>query len=111
MKYHLKRLSALILAMALLLTQQVYATGKLTVTSVSGEAGEQVVVEVLLSSDDVCSGNFNVRFSSKTLQLVSAQKGDGNWLGTVNEKEVGLVRVSFAQTEPLTEATLCYLTF
>ena len=111
MKCHLKRLSALILATALLLTQQVYATGKLTVTSVSGEAGEQVVVEVLLSSDDVCSGNFNVRFSSKTLQLVSAQKGDGNWLGTVNEKEVGLVRVSFAQTEPLTEATLCYLTF
>jgi hypothetical protein len=102
---------ALTLALTLLLPQYICAAGRLTVTSVSGKRGEQVAVEVCLTGDDVCSGNFNIRFDSDSLQLVSAAKGDGSWFGSVNEKEAGLVRVSFAQTEPLTDAVLCRLIF
>lgn len=102
---------ALLLTLVLTVPQGIYAAGVLTVTTVSGETGEQVAVEVCLTGDDVCSGNFQVRFDSEKLELISAQKGDGNWLGTVNEKEDGVVLVGFAQTTPLTEAVLCRLTF
>lgn len=102
---------ALLLAATLLLPPVAYAAGTLTLTSVSGAVGEQVVVEVCLTSDDVCGGNFDVSFDSACLTLVSAARGSGGWFGAVNEKEPGLVKMSFAQTEPITEATLCLLTF
>lgn len=111
MKRTIKCLLALVLVWALAIPQGIHAAGTLTVTTVSGEAGQQVVVEVRLIGDDVCSGGFDVRFDSDKLQLVSAQKGDGSWFGAVNEKEDGLVRVSFAQATPLTEAVLCRLMF
>lgn len=111
MKRTIIRLLALMLVCALAVPQGAYAAGTLTVTTVSGETGQQVAVEVCLTGDDVCSGNFNVCFDGENLRLVSAQKGDGSWLGSVNEKETGLVRVSFAQTTPLTEAVLCRLIF
>ena len=111
MKRTIRCALALLLTLALVIPQGIHAAGTLTVTTVSGQKGEAVAVEVCLTGDDVCSGNFNVRFDSEQLRLISAQKGDGNWLGSVNEKEAGLVRVSFAQTTPLTEAVLCRLTF
>ena len=113
MKRKIRCALALLLALILMIPQGIYAAGTLTVTTVSGEKGEQVTVEVCLTGDDVCSGNFNVRFDSSNLLLISAEKVNGSWLSSVNdkEKENGLVRVSFAQTTPLTEAALCRLTF
>ena len=113
MKRKIRCALALLLALVLMIPQGIYAAGTLTVTTVSGEKGEQVTVEVCLTGDDVCSGNFNVRFDSSKLLLISAEKVNGSWLSSVNdkEKENGVVRVSFAQTTPLTEATLCRLTF
>ena len=73
MKQKIRCALALLLALVLIIPHGIYAAGTLTVTTVSGKKGENVVVEVCLSGDDVCSGNFNVRFDSDTLQLVSAQ--------------------------------------
>ena len=113
MKRKIRCALALLLALVLMIPQGIYAAGTLTVTTVSGEKGERVTVEVCLTGDDVCSGNFNVRFDSSNLLLISAEKVNGSWLSSVNdkEKENGVVRVSFAQTTPLTEAALCRLTF
>lgn len=107
----LKCIPALMLVLALLIPQRVSAAGKLTVTTVSGEKGERVAIEILLTGDDVCSGNFDVCYDSEVLTLVSTETGEGNWLGTANEIRHGTVRVGFAQTTPLTNAVLCRLIF
>ena len=111
MKHTIQRTLALLLALVFLIPQGISAEGTLTVTSVSGKNGEQAAVEVLLTGDDVCSGNFDVCFDNDSLELVSATKGNGSWLGTLNEKAPGVVRVSFAQAEPLSDVILCRLVF
>jgi len=111
MKGKLKCIPALLLVLALLIPQRVSAAGRLTVTTVSGEKGEQVAVEVLLTGDDVCSGNFDVCYDSEVLTLITAETGEGNWLSTANEIKRGTVRVGFAQTTLLTDVVLCRLIF
>jgi hypothetical protein len=103
--------TALLLALLLLLSQTALGAGTVSVSSVSGKTGELAAVEVRLTGDDVCSGNFTICFDSDSLQLVSAARADGSWFGYVNETGPGRVRVSFAQTTPLTDALLCVLSF
>ena len=52
MKRKIRCALALLLALVLMIPQGVYAAGTLTVTTVSGEKGEQVTVEVCLTGDD-----------------------------------------------------------
>ena len=93
--------------------QQALAAGAVEISSVSGAKGEVVEVSVSLKSDDVYSGNFNIRYDSGALALVSAR---AEKLPSVyclaNDTGAGVVRVTFTGTaEPIRDAVLCTLTF
>lgn len=111
-----KRLQALTMAAILLLSVlalriPVMAAGTLTVSQVSGAKGEIVDVEILLTSDDVASGNFTVRYDSAMLELVSA-KTNTQFQCFANANETGKVLVGFARSSaPIAEAVLCTLSF
>ncbi len=109
-----RRFYSLLLAAALLLgvlaaPQQARAAGLLTISSVSAPRGETVEVTVSLTGDDVCSGNFDLRYPAAELELVASSSLLA--FGMVNPVEAGLVRMSFASTAALTDAALCRLTF
>lgn len=106
-------LAALLLFGAAAAPQQALAAGAVEISSVSGAKGEVVEVSVSLKSDDVYSGNFNIRYDSGTLALVSAR---AEKLPSVyclaNDTGAGVVRVTFTGTaEPIRDAVLCTLTF
>ena len=60
MKKLWKSCLALLVLVGLLLPTSAAGTGTLTISSVSGEQGETVSVEVRLQSVDVCGGSFNL---------------------------------------------------
>lgn len=106
-------LAVLLLFGAAAAPQQALAAGAVEISSVSGARGEVVEVSVSLKSDDVYSGNFNIRYDSGTLALVSAR---AEKLPSVyclaNDTGAGVVRVTFTGTaEPIRDAVLCTLTF
>ena len=106
-------LAALLLFGAAAAPQQALAAGAVEISSVSGAKGEVVEVSVSLKSDDVYSGNFNIRYDSAALALVSAR---AEKLPSVyclaNDTGAGVVRVTFTgMTEPIRDAVLCTLTF
>lgn len=111
-----KRLQAMLLAAVMLLslaasTASVLAAGTITISRVSGAKGEEVDVDIRLSSDDVYSGNFTVRYDSSVLTLVSATPAAA-FLGTVNTESAGTVRLSFASASAaISDAVLCTLRF
>lgn len=110
-----KRIQAALLAAVVLLGAVVWApqadaAGTVTVSQVSGAKGELVDVTISLSSDDVASGNFDVRYDSSALELTQTQATNAFFCLAV-PNEAGRVRVSFAQTTPITDALLCTLTF
>lgn len=112
----MKKITAFLLAAVLmlaLLPPSALAKGTLRVTSVSGRRGEQAVVEVQLESDDVCGGNFDVRFDESCLSLVAAEAVGGSWMPVLNDakKAEGQVSFAFMASEPVTEGTLLRLTF
>ena len=106
-------LAALLLFGAAAAPQQALAAGAVEISSVSGAKGEVVEVSVSLKSDDVYSGNFNIRYDSGALALVSAR---AEKLPSVyclaNDTGAGVVRVTFTgMMEPIRDAVLCTLTF
>ena len=103
-------LSAVLLLLSFTVPQRSLAAGTLELSKVSGAQGDTVVMDVRLTSDDVYSGNFNIRFDSTALRLTAVEKNSA-LMGAVNQTEDGTVRVSFAQTSLLTDTTLCTLTF
>ena len=105
----LAALLAAVLLAGLWITPAV-AAGTVTVSEVSGKKGELVDVNILLTSDDVCSGNFNVRYDSDALELVSAESTD-LFQCLSNPYEDGSVRVSFMRIRTITDAQLCTLIF
>lgn len=109
-----KRFCSLLLAAALLLgvlaaPQQAHAAGALTISSVSAPRGETVEVAVSLTSDNVHSGSFDIRYDADTLELVSARSALPSSM--VNGATAGVVRMSFASLAALTDTVMCYLTF
>lgn len=110
-KRTLKSIPALLLVLALLIPQSVSAAGKLTVTTVSGQKGEQVAVEVLLTGSNVCAANFDVSYDSEKLELVTAEPEEGTWWGSVNAVRPGTVRVAVANATPLSGVVVCRLSF
>lgn len=111
-----KQIRAWLLAAAMLLsltvsTLSAAAAGTITVSQVSGAKGEVVDVELRLSSDDVASGNFTVRYDSAVLELVSAAPSSGLQC-IVNPSGAGVVKVSFYDSmQAISDAVLCTLTF
>ena len=103
-------LAAVILLSAVLCATPVLAAGTVTVSQVSGTKGELVDVTISLTSDDVCSGNFNICFDSDALELVEHASTD-LFHCISNPYESGRVRVSFMRIQPVTDALLCTLTF
>lgn len=106
-------LAALLIFGAAAAPQQALAAGAVEISSVSGAKGEVVEVSVSLKSDDVYSGNFNIRYDSGALALVSAR---AEKLPSVyclaNDTGAAVVRVTFTGTaEPIRDAVLCTLTF
>ena len=74
MKRRLKGAAALLLGLCLLLPGKALAAGStLTVSAVSGRQGENVTVEVRLSSDEICGGSFTLRYDSALLELTDAE--------------------------------------
>ena len=63
-------LAVLLLFGAAAAPQQAFAAGAVEISSVSGARGEVVEVSVSLKSDDVYSGNFNIRYPSTALSMV-----------------------------------------
>lgn len=106
-------LVALLLFGAAAAPQQALAAGAVEISSVSGARGEVVEVSVSLKSDDVYSGNFNIRYDSGTLALVSARAEKlPSAYCLANDTGAGVVRVTFTGTaEPIRDAVLCTLTF
>lgn len=109
-----KRFCSLLLAAALLLgvlaaPQQAHAAGTLAISSVSAPRGETVEVTVSLTSDNVYSGNFDLRYDADTLELVSARSALPSSM--VNTATAGVVRLTFASLTALTDTVVCYLTF
>ena len=111
MKRRLKGAAALLLGLCLLLPGKALAAGStLTVSAVSGRQGENVTVEVRLSSDEICGGSFTLRYDSALLELTDAEsRVDG--LCFVNPGAEGSVKVAVAGMNPLGDVTVCALTF
>lgn len=87
------------------------AAGTITVSQVSGAAGEVVDVELRLSSDNVAGGNFTVRYDSDVLELVSATPATA-FACLANSSAAGEVKVVFSHsTQVIRDAVLCTLTF
>lgn len=103
-------MAAVVLVSALLWAPPAHAAGTVTVSQVSGAAGELVDVTISLTSDDVNSGNFDVRYDSAALELVSATATE-EFHCLANPYETGRVRVSFMRVTTITDAVLCTLTF
>ncbi len=106
-------LAVLILFGAAAAPQQALAAGAVEISSVSGARGEVVEVSVSLKSDDVYSGNFNIRYDSKVLELVSANsEAAPSIYCVVNGADEGTVRVTFTGVaEPIKDTVLCKLVF
>lgn len=106
-------LVALLLFGAAAAPQQALAAGAVEISSVSGARGEVVEVSVSLKSDDVYSGNFNIRYDSKVLELVSANsEAAPSIYCVVNGADEGAVRVTFTGVaEPIKDTVLCKLVF
>ena len=106
-------LAALLLFGAAAAPQQALAAGAVEISSVSGARGEVVEVSVSLKSDDVYSGNFNIRYDSKVLELVSANsEAAPSIYCVVNGADEGAVRVTFTGVaEPIKDTVLCKLVF
>lgn len=106
-------LAVLLLFGAAAAPQQVFAAGTVEISTVSGAKGEVVDVTVGLKSDDVYSGNFNIRYDSGALALVSARAEKiPSVYCLANDAGAGVVRVTFTgTTEPIRDAVLCTLTF
>lgn len=106
-------LAALLLFGAAAAPQQALAAGAVEISSVSGARGEVVEVSVSLKSDDVYSGNFNIRYDSKVLELVSANsEAAPSIYCVVNGADEGVVRVTFTGVaEPIKDTVLCKLVF
>ena len=106
-------LVALLIFGAAAAPQQALAAGAVEISSVSGARGEVVEVSVSLKSDDVYSGNFNIRYDSKVLELVSANsEAAPSIYCVVNGADEGAVRVTFTGVaEPIKDTVLCKLVF
>lgn len=106
-------LAALLLFGAAAAPQQALAAGAVEISSVSGARGEVVEVSVSLKSDDVYSGNFNIRYDSKVLELVSTNsEAAPSIYCVVNGADEGVVRVTFTGVaEPIKDTVLCKLVF
>ena len=106
-------LAVLLLFGAAAAPQQVFAAGTVEISTVSGAKGEVVEVSVSLKSDDVYSGNFNIRYDSKVLELVSANsEAAPSIYCVVNGADEGAVRVTFTGVaEPIKDTVLCKLVF
>ena len=106
-------LAALLIFGAAAAPQQALAAGAVEISSVSGAKGEVVEVSVSLKSDDVYSGNFNIRYDSKVLELVSANsEAAPSIYCVVNGADEGTVRVTFTGVaEPIKDTVLCKLVF
>jgi hypothetical protein len=100
----------LALTVGLLPTGALAAT-TLSLTSVSGKAGETVTVELWLYSDEVAGGNFNIVYDADGLTLVNAVCGENLGASSLNAQTAGQVRLSFASTQTLGDRVLVYLTF
>lgn len=110
-----KRIHAVFLAAILLLTSVVLAVpaaaaGAVTISNVSGAVGELVEVEVRLTSDDVGSGNFLLRYDSQTLELTDSVT-NSSYFCVANTYEKGCVKVGFMSANVIPDALLCTLTF
>ena len=103
-------LAAVVLVSALVWAPPAHAVGTVTVSRVCGAVGELVDVTISLTSDDVDSGNFDVRYDSAALELVQTQTTN-EFHCLANPYEAGRVRVSFMRMEAITQAQLCTLTF
>ena len=112
MKNCMKRLIVWLLVACMLTPCAALAVGTLEISSVTGKAGENVVVEVRLKSDDVYGGNFTLCYDTQQLRLVSAEQAQG-YMAAINPSYgPGQVRVSlFSSNQPIRDAVLCTLTF
>ena len=86
------------------------AAGTVTVSSIAGAVGESVDVTVTLTSDDVCSGSFDVYYDSAVLTLVEVQATE-RFHCLANPDGEGMIAVSFMRLKPISDEVLCTLTF
>ena len=108
-----KRLFPLLLALMLLITlctPFAQAAGRvLTVTSVSGRAGETVSVQVRLTGS-VNSGRFELAYDSAEIELLQWSGVEGA-MCVFNHEQPGLLLMAFVSTAVLENTDLCTLQF
>lgn len=108
-----KRLFPLLLALMLLITlctPFAQAAGRvLTVTSVSGRAGETVSVQVRLAGS-VNSGRFELAYDSAEIELLQWSGVEGA-MCVFNHEQPGLLLMTFVSTAVLENTDLCTLQF
>ena len=112
MRHRVKSLLTALLMLALLLsmTLPALADGTITVTTVSGQKGEQVAVELRIAGSDVSAGNFDVTFDPAALELVGT-KASSDPTAILSQRETGTVHVSFMSLTPVADGYLGTLIF
>lgn len=112
MRHRVKSLLTALLMLALLLsmTLPALADGTITVTTVSGQRGEQVAVELRIAGSDVSAGNFDVTFDPAALELVGT-KASSDPTAILSQREAGTVHVSFMSLTPVADGYLGTLIF
>jgi len=89
-----------------------HAIGSLSVSRVFAAEGDTVTVTLTLNSEDIHSGNLDIPFDPTAVELLETKRGDGNWLGNVNQTSDNMIHVNFASMAPFPQNTeICYLTF
>lgn len=101
----------LMLLFCVVFSPQAAAAGNaLTISGGSGTSGEQIAVTVRLQSDEILGGSCDLIYNSVELAL-SEKQPNTDFLCLVNEKEPGVIRLTFAGTAVIEDAVLCTLVF
>ncbi len=115
----MKKIILFIFAVMMISTPALAGDTYLKINPSCTNADGQVLVDVIISGEDICSGSFNIYFDTEVLKPVNVEKG-AILNGSVSTNNVTLFkkenppdffRINWSKTEALGNGCLCTITF